>query len=600
MAVTKDRVIASCSFCLKTNNDVARLVAGPGVYICDECVELCGQIIRDATDASDTAPRPAPWELEMDLDQVLANLPLIATAGAQVEDNLSRWVRKARGLGATWAAIGSSSRNDAPVGMGAILWRGIVNHPALTRAIGCLVAGVLALSGLSACWRPWRGSADGPLCRPIDNGHGLAVTAASQLDPRLLSVTVTTAALPGPANIRILLPTGYAADPTRRYPVLYLFDGTSGHASDWTTFGEAEETTAGLPVIVVMPDITLNGNGGGWCTNWVNDGKGGLPQWETFHIDQLIPWVDQNFRTVASRSGRAIAGLSQGGFCSMSYAAQFPDMFITALAFSGAPDIAYDTVAQVGATAIINATEVGFDGVAPDSMFGNPLTDQINWAAHDPATLADNLRGLNLMMYNGNGLPGPLDSTPNAEASLIEGAVNFDNQFFHNRLVALGIPSYWDDYGPGTHSWPYWTRDLKESIGAVMTDFAHPPPAPSEVTYTSAEPQYSSFGWQVGLDRRAEEFSTLKNADAHGFTLTGSGSAVVVTAPLFVPGGHYTVTLRGASISQTATATANNQGRLTIIVPLGPSNEYQEYTAAALVAGTKIYSTAVGIGAGRS
>jgi len=456
---------------------------------------------------------------------------------------------------------------------------------------------VLVLAGLTASVTTASvATASVPATPPLalHNGHGLEVTAESQLDPRLLSVTVSTAALPGPANVRILLPTGYAADPTRRYPVLYLFDGTSGHASDWTTFGEAEQTTAELPLIVVMPDITLNGNGGGWCTNWVNDGKGGQPEWETFHIDQLIPWVDQNFRTVASRDGRAIAGLSQGGFCSMSYAAQFPDMFITALAYSGAPDIAYDPVAEVGAMAIINATEVGLDRVPPDSMFGPPATDQINWAAHDPTTLANNLRGLNLMMYNGNGLPGPLDSSPNLEGSLIEGAVNVDNIYFHDRLVALGIPSYWDDYGPGTHSWPYWARDLKESIGAIMNDFAHPPAGPAAVTYTSADPQYSIFGWQVGIDRKAEEFSTLENADAQGFTLAGSGAAVVETAPLFVPGGHYTVTIRSVALS----ATANSAGRLTIIVPLGPPNDYQEYTA--LAGGTKIYTTSVAISDGGS
>ena len=75
-----------------------------------------------------------------------------------------------------------------------------------------------------------------------------------------------------------------------------------------------------------MPDIALSYAGGGWCTDWFNGGAGGPPRWETFHIDQLIPWVDRNLRTVANRGGRAIAGLSQGGFCSMSYAARHPDL----------------------------------------------------------------------------------------------------------------------------------------------------------------------------------------------------------------------------------------------------------------------------------
>ncbi len=103
MSVTEKRVIASCSFCLKPDDQVAKLVAGPGVYICNECVDLCRQII---TSPPSLPPGLTSWEEDVDLDGVLASLPRMAAAGAQVESNLSRWVLKARELGATWAAIG--------------------------------------------------------------------------------------------------------------------------------------------------------------------------------------------------------------------------------------------------------------------------------------------------------------------------------------------------------------------------------------------------------------------------------------------------------------------------------------------------------------
>ncbi len=105
MAVTEERVTTSCSFCLKPNNEVAKLVAGPGVYICDECVDLCRQIISSPRSLP---PGLASWEEDLDLDGVLASLPRMAAAGAQVESNLSRFVKRARELGATWAAIGTS------------------------------------------------------------------------------------------------------------------------------------------------------------------------------------------------------------------------------------------------------------------------------------------------------------------------------------------------------------------------------------------------------------------------------------------------------------------------------------------------------------
>lgn len=105
MAVTKEHSIASCSFCLKSSSEVVKLVAGPGVYICDECVVLASQIISSPPSLPSGL---ASWEEDLDLRGLLASLPKIAAAGAQAEDNLARFVKRARYLGATWAAIGST------------------------------------------------------------------------------------------------------------------------------------------------------------------------------------------------------------------------------------------------------------------------------------------------------------------------------------------------------------------------------------------------------------------------------------------------------------------------------------------------------------
>ena len=105
MAVTEEHLTASCSFCLKPSNEVAKLVAGPGVYICNECVDLCSQIMRNPPSLR---PGLTSWDEDLDLDGVLASLPRMAAAGAQAESNLSRFVKRARALGATWAAVGAS------------------------------------------------------------------------------------------------------------------------------------------------------------------------------------------------------------------------------------------------------------------------------------------------------------------------------------------------------------------------------------------------------------------------------------------------------------------------------------------------------------
>jgi S-formylglutathione hydrolase FrmB len=424
---------------------------------------------------------------------------------------------------------------------------------------------------------------------------GIHVLSVRRLDSRLLTITVSTPALSGPANVRVLLPSDYAAQPGVRYPVLYLLHGTSGGASDWTTKGDAEQTTSGRPLIVVMPDIALHDDGGGWCTNWYNGGAYGRPKWETFHIDQLIPWVDANLRTITERAGRAIAGLSQGGFCSMSYAARRPDLFAVALSYSGAPDIAYDLEAQALVTPIINGTELGLDHVAPNSMFGPRPSEEINWAAHDPATLAENLRDTRLFLYTGNGQPGPLDTQPNIGASLIEGGVEQLTKLFHARLRSLGIPSLFDDYGPGTHSWPYWARDLRESIGPLMADFARPVPPPARVTYTAAERSYSIYGWSVTMHRAVEELSTLGSAAQNGFVLSGSGNGIVVTPPVYTPGALYAITIASRFGTRGLGQAAGADGRLRIDVPLGPTDRVQEYPLDGPPLGTTVYTTRVRI-----
>ena len=143
-----------------------------------------------------------------------------------------------------------------------------------------------------------------------------------------------------------------------------------------------------------MPDAGL----GGWYTNWQNPGARGQPRWETFHVDELIPWIDRHYRT----RGRAIAGLSMGGFGAMSYAARHPDLFQAAASFSGAVDT--NTPPQA-ASAIIDGI-AGLDGGLPGSLFGLRETDEVRWRGHNPWDLAVNLKPLSLTLRTGNGEAG--------------------------------------------------------------------------------------------------------------------------------------------------------------------------------------------------
>jgi hypothetical protein len=104
--VAPRRHIAACSFCFKSNTEVATLVGGPGVYICDACVDLCQLIMGDK---SSRTPVPiSPFDQMGTVDEVLKDLPQVAKAALQVENYLAAGVRRARELGATWARVGEA------------------------------------------------------------------------------------------------------------------------------------------------------------------------------------------------------------------------------------------------------------------------------------------------------------------------------------------------------------------------------------------------------------------------------------------------------------------------------------------------------------
>jgi diacylglycerol O-acyltransferase / trehalose O-mycolyltransferase len=406
-----------------------------------------------------------------------------------------------------------------------------------------LLAALLALVALAAAAAP---------AAEAEAARGLQVVSSQRIDDRLTDDIVTSPALAAPVHVRILVPAGYAAHPRARYPVLYLLHGALADWRSWTDGGDAERITAGLDAIVVMPE----GGNGGWYTNWFNGGAGGPPEWETFHIGRLIPWIDATYRTVARRNGRAIAGLSMGGFGAMSYAARHPDLFVWAASFSGAVDIIHNAP-----VAAVIAAEAPADGGKPDDQFGQRVADEIVWRAHNPWDLAGNLRGLVLTLDTGNGQPGPSDD-PSTPFDPIEDQVRLMSVSLHQRLGALRIAHAWDDYEPGTHSWPYWQRDLERALPSLTATFAHPRRAPSPFTFTAAEPDYGAYGWRVRLHRARMAFSALADAGPRGFRLRDAGGhARVTTGPLYRPRSAHAVAVGRAA---PRTLTADGRGRLRI------------------------------------
>lgn len=417
---------------------------------------------------------------------------------------------------------------------------------------------------------------------PAAAAPDLELIARKQLGPRLTELTFTTPALAQPTSVRVLVPDGYDPSGKTRYPVLYLLHGAIDDYKSWTDKGDAESITRGRKLIVVMPDAGSSGN----YVDWYNDGAFGPPRWETYHVGQLIPFIDANYATIPRRAGRAVAGLSMGGGGTMKYAARHPDLFAAAAAFSPAVD--------TNSPLIIPVTQSGglSDGShTPGAIYGLRTTDEVRWRNSNAWDLAENLRGMRLWLLTGNGEPGGPSGN---NFDIVENEVHREATSLHEKLDALRIANTWDDYGPGGHEWFYWQRDLRQVLPGLMDVFAKPPPTPTRFAFTTADPDYAAYGWRVHVERPALEFSELRVRSSKRFVMRGSGTGTVTSARGFRKGTKVTATIAAKAGTTTRTLTADRRGRIRLSVPLGPGNASQQYTPQAQAAGgTVVYTTRV-------
>ena len=169
-------------------------------------------------------------------------------------------------------------------------------------------------------------------------------------------------------------------------------------------------------------------------------------KYETYIIKELIPHVDRRFRTVSNREGRAIAGLSMGGYGALKFGVKYPAMFAFAGSMSGAPDVASWTQEQLKSFAFIWRSlhpVFGDDGsatrVANDvpKLYRELTPEQI---AALPYIYVD---------------CGTEDHLLNANRSFVE------------ILVSKKIPHEYRQL-PGGHSWAYWDAQVQEVLKLAM------------------------------------------------------------------------------------------------------------------------------------
>jgi S-formylglutathione hydrolase FrmB len=195
-----------------------------------------------------------------------------------------------------------------------------------------------------------------------------------------------SAALGRPLHYAIYLPPGYDEEGARRYPVVYLLHGLGGRGTDWLAMGGLAATADRLigageipPVIVVMPD---------GADSWYVDSAavGGPGDYQTAIGRDLIAHVDATWRTAAHRGGRAIAGLSMGGYGALRLAFMRPDMYTAVAGLSAAvfPDVATADAAPGGLGIFRAAFGAPFDPVRFDRLNVYGLVDDLAAVEDDP------------------------------------------------------------------------------------------------------------------------------------------------------------------------------------------------------------------------
>ena len=338
-------------------------------------------------------------------------------------------------------------------------------------------------------------------------------TASRFVDPakaQFNDVPAEAPASPKSLPVNVLLPDGFAR--TKRYPVLYLLHGHGD--SYWSWFapknGDLLNTARGFPGIVVMPEA-----GQGWYTDWWNGGTRGSPGWESYHLRELIPLVERRLPIRRGRRWHAIAGLSMGGEATMYYAAQRPDYFGSAAAFS--PPVS------------IQRPEwpAGFNTQGQDyaTVFGS--VDGFYATGHNPLRLVANLRWTRLFVGVGDGTPQTPDDVDNVFGQVAERELRAHADEFVPAARAAGASVTYEPLG-GVHDWPYWRRYLRDAIswGLFKPVVWHP----KTWTFNTAMQRSSAWGYTFVFAAPPGALATFSRGS--GGRLHGAGSGrVTVRGP---------------------------------------------------------------------
>ena len=233
----------------------------------------------------------------------------------------------------------------------------------------------------------------------------------------------------------VIVPDNYKKS-KKKFPVVYLLHGYSGNYATWVkSFKEVSQQVDRYGFIA----IGVDGNYSSWYFNSPIDPTF---KYETYIIDELVPFIDKKYKTIASREGRAISGLSMGGHGALYLSLKHQDVFGAAGSMSGGVDIRpfsekWDIKNRLGAI--------------------NDFPD--NWEKNTVVNLIELNQNNNLKLIIDCGVDDFFIDV---------------NRELHQKMLALKIDH---DYieRPGKHNIDYWENSLKFQL-LFFYNFFHSSP----------------------------------------------------------------------------------------------------------------------------
>ncbi|MFF0264361.1 alpha/beta hydrolase-fold protein [Kribbella sp. NPDC004536] len=335
-------------------------------------------------------------------------------------------------------------------------------------------------------------------------------SAAPAAEPGVIkSAAVHSATLGADIDYNVYLPAGYD-ESTRRYPVVYLLHGRGDSMSAWTQVKSRLDELIGsgeiLPTIAIMPDAPWSSRASWYVDSAYTGTDPGRPV-ETAFFKDLVPQVDATYRTIADRTGRAIAGYSMGGAGALRYTLAHPDVFGAGIVLS--PAVYFPLPPSDSSTRDFGAFGKGKDPFVEATYL------KLNWPVALKSFAAS---GLQSHLYIAVGddeykNPKPVDATHD---------LDFEAHVVYNQ--ASRVPNLTSEFRvvDGGHDWDVWGPTFAEGAKYVFQYLGKPPATPMQAEITGTPGDDRAGG--IATDASGNVYQALAGTDVALNKYTADGS----------------------------------------------------------------------------